>query len=96
MSGPGSPLSRVLFPLPFTPIGALAHTQISESQSVCPGVSRSVGLFLSGECMLLGSLSRHNKNLECHIKAPSAGHSSRVLDRPCYSSQVSTGPCYCS
>ena len=30
------------------------------------------------------------------IKAPSAGHSSRVLDRPCYSSQVSNGPCYSS
>ena len=28
------------------------------------------------------------------IKAPSAGHSSQVLDRPCYSSQVSKGPCY--
>ena len=30
------------------------------------------------------------------IKAPSACHSSRVLDRPCYSSQVSNGPCYIS
>ena len=28
------------------------------------------------------------------IKAPLAGHSSRVLDRPCYSSWVSNGPCY--
>ena len=30
------------------------------------------------------------------IKAPSASHSSQVLDRPCYSSQVSNGPCYSS
>ena len=30
------------------------------------------------------------------IKAPLAGHSSQVLDRPCYSSQVSNGPCYSS
>ena len=30
------------------------------------------------------------------IKAPSACHSSQVLDRPCYSSQVSKGPCYSS
>ena len=29
-------------------------------------------------------------------KAPSACHSSQVLDRPCYSSQVSNGPCYSS
>ena len=30
------------------------------------------------------------------IKAPSACHSSTVLDRPCYSSQVSKGLCYSS
>ena len=30
------------------------------------------------------------------IKATSAGHSSRVLDRLCYSSQVSNGPCFSS
>ena len=30
------------------------------------------------------------------IKAPLAGHRSRVLDRPCYSSQVSNEPCYSS
>ena len=30
------------------------------------------------------------------IKAPSAGHSSWVLDRLCYSAQVSNGPCYSS
>ena len=30
------------------------------------------------------------------MKAPSACHSSQVLDRPCYSSQVSNGPCYSS
>ena len=30
------------------------------------------------------------------VKALSAGHSSRFLDRPCYSSQVLNGPCYSS
>ena len=30
------------------------------------------------------------------INAPSACHSSQVLDRPCYSPQVSNGPCYSS
>ena len=30
------------------------------------------------------------------IKAPSACHSSQVLDRLCHSSQVSNGPCYSS
>ena len=30
------------------------------------------------------------------IKATLAGHSSQVLDRPCYSSQVSNEPCYSS
>ena len=31
-----------------------------------------------------------------HIKAPSACHSPRVLDRPCYSSQFQNKPCYSS
>ena len=41
---------------------------------------------LSHECMFLGSLSRHNKDLERQTLKPSACHSSRVLDKPCYSS----------
>jgi len=41
---------------------------------------------LSRECMFLGSLSRHNKDLEQRTLKPSARHSSRVLDKPCYSS----------
>ena len=41
---------------------------------------------LSRECMFLGSLSRHNKDLEQQTLKPSARHSSRVLDKPCYSS----------
>ena len=40
--------------------------------------------FLSGECMHLGSLSRHNKDLERWTS--SASHSSWVLDKPCYGS----------
>ena len=49
---------------------------------------------LSLECMFLGSVSRHNKDLERQTLKPSARHSSWVLDRPCYSSQVLKGPCY--
>ena len=41
---------------------------------------------LSRECMFLGSLSRHNKDLEQRTLRPSTRHSSRVLDKPCYSS----------
>ena len=41
---------------------------------------------LSHECMFLGSLSRHNKDLEQRTLRPSARHSSWVLDKPCYSS----------
>ena len=54
------------------------------------------GLGLSRECMFLGSLSRHDKDLERWTLKPLVCHSSRVLDRPCYSSQVSNGPCYSS
>ena len=43
-------------------------------------------LNLSCECMFPGSLSHHNKDLERQILKPSACHSSRVLDKPCYSS----------
>ena len=43
-------------------------------------------LELSHECMLLGSLSRHNKDLERRTLKPSVRHSSWVLDKPCYSS----------
>ena len=44
--------------------------------------------------MLLGSLSHHNKDLEQRTLKPSACQSSRVLDKPCYSSQ--TNQCYSS
>ena len=36
---------------------------------------------LSCECMFLGSLSCHNKNLEWRTLSPLAGHSSRRTDR---------------
>ena len=49
---------------------------------------------MSRECMFLGSLSRHNKDLERRTLKPSACHSSRVLGKPCYSSQ--TNQCYSS
>ena len=51
---------------------------------------------LSCECMFLCSLSRHNKDLEQRTLKPSAHHSSRVLDKPCYSSQANqvTAPFY--
>ena len=41
---------------------------------------------LSRECMFLGSLSHHNKDLEQRTLKPSARHSSRGLDKLCYSS----------
>ena len=43
-------------------------------------------MLVSHECMFLGSLSRHNKDLERWTLKPSARHSSWVLDKPCYSS----------
>ena len=43
-------------------------------------------LVLSCECMFLGSLSHHNKDLEWRTLKPLARHSSQVLDKPCYSS----------
>ena len=49
---------------------------------------------VSRECMFLGSLSRHNKDLEQRTLKPSAHHSCRVLDKPCYSSQANQ--CYSS
>ena len=45
-----------------------------------------VSLLLSRKCMFLGSLSRHNKDLERWTLKPLARHSSQVLDKPCYSS----------
>ena len=52
-------------------------------------------LFVSRECMLLGSLSRHNKNMEWRTLKP-LGRSRLSEDRPCYSSQVSNRPFYTS
>ena len=49
---------------------------------------------LSGECMLLGSVSSQQGFGVTDIKAPSACHSSQVSNRPCYSSQ--TNQCYSS
>ena len=55
-----------------------------------------IQLIVSGKCMLLGSVSSQQRFGVTDIKAPSACHSSRVLERSCYSSQVSNGPCYSS
>ena len=52
-------------------------------------------IIMSRECMLLGSLSRHNKNLEWRTLKPLGG-SQLSEDRPFYSSPVSNGPCYSS
>ena len=56
-------------------------------------LSPTIWLPLSRVCMLLGSLSRHNKNLEWRTLKPLGG-SQLSEDRPCYSSQVSNGLCY--
>ena len=49
---------------------------------------------MSHKCMFLGSLSCPNKDLEQQTLKPSAHHSSRILDKPCYSSQANE--CYSS
>ena len=41
---------------------------------------------VSCECMFLGSLSHHNKDLEQQTLKPLACHGSQVLDKPYYSS----------
>ena len=58
------------------------------------GISKSMEMDMSRECMFPGSLSHHNKDLEQRTLEPSAHHSSRVLDKPCYSSQANQ--CYSS
>ena len=50
---------------------------------------------MSGKCMLLISVSSQQRFGVTDIK-PHVRHSSRVLDRPCYSSQVSNRPRYSS
>ena len=44
------------------------------------------GIFLSRECMFLGSVSSQQRFGVTDIKAPSACHSSQVSKGPCYSS----------
>ena len=68
-----------------------------KAQGICPFCSfkqmrpqRMVEL--SGECMLLSSLSRHNNDLERRTLKPLVCHSSQVLNKPCHSSQ--TNQCY--
>ena len=56
------------------------------NQSILKEISPEYSLVVSRECMFLGSLSRHNKDLERRTLKPSARHSSWVLDKPCYSS----------
>ena len=65
--------------LQFMGLQRVGHNLVTEQQ-------RQKVLMLSRECMFLGSLSRHNKDLERRTLKPSARHSSWVLDKPCYSS----------
>ena len=58
------------------------------------GNSKITMLQMSCEYMFLGSLSRHNKDLEQRTLKPLVRHSSRVLDKPCCSSQANH--CYSS
>ena len=51
-----------------------------------PVVRTRLAMEVSRECMFLGFLSHHNKDLAGWTLKPSARHSSRVLDKPCYSS----------
>ena len=74
-------------PFNITVIQVYAPTSnAEETEGTAPQMSR--------ECRFLGSLSRHNKDLEQRTLKPSAHHSSRVLDKPCYSSQANQ--CYSS
>ena len=59
-----------------------------------PAAVAVITLSLSRKCMFPGSLSHHNKDLEQRILKPSVRHSSRVLDKPCYSYQ--DNQCYSS
>ena len=65
--------------LQFMGLQRVGHNLVTEQQ-------RQKVLMLSRECMFLGSLSHHNKDLEQRTLKPLAHHSSRVLDKPCYSS----------
>ena len=90
--------SVILFsscPQSFPASGSFPTSQPFASGGQSTGASASASVLLSLECMLLGSLSRHNKNLEWWILKPLGG-SQLSEDRPCYSIQVSNGPCYSS
>ena len=65
--------------------GEYLLVHINMHPPVCQRQCQSA-LELSRECMFLGCLSRHNKDLEQRTLKPSAHHSSQVLDKPCYSS----------
>ena len=79
---------------------------LSGSILTCPIFSPSTYSWLENKIILLSLVRRayaprffvssQQKFGVTHIKALWVGHSSRVLDRPCYSSQVSNGPCYSS
>ena len=64
------------------------HQETVKDKEVCcsPWGHKESDRVVSRECMFLGSLSRHNKDLEQRTLKPSARHSSWVLDKPCYSS----------
>ena len=65
------------------------HEQWESTACGCMWLCREAGVLqsmkVSCECMLLGSLSRHNKNLEWRTLKPPGG-SQLSEDRPCYRS----------
>ena len=74
------------------PASALAHVQNMFTMSLRVIFMKCRSWYVSRECMFLGSLSPHNKNLEWQTLKP-LGRTQLSEDRPCYSSQVSNGPC---
>ena len=64
----------------------MRNAGLEETQAGIKIAGRNINNLMSRECMFLGSLSRHNKDLEQRTLKPSAHYSSQVLDKPCYSS----------
>ena len=66
-------------------------------------IFKTVYYLMSGECILLGSISSQQKFEAKDVRALRMSqlpdrlcYSSRVLDRPCWCSQISSRPCYSS
>ena len=70
--------------------GLLHHTQIFHHWAIrevpVTGITEHISTWICQVSICSSVLSHHNKDLERWTLKPSAHHSSRVLDKPCYSS----------